>query len=580
MSDPTSGGLVPPFDPSQIPDYVDAQRKQILAQMLMGQAQQTQTPADWNNMKVVPRKGIFSTLAPLAASYGAGKALPQALEAQAKYTTGLFNDPQQQDPSQSAPQPPAAPPNIPPPLIRAPGYEPPAQAPAQTQGAPVLQNSMIPPGMSRQMAARIWSTLGPQGYAEKVLIPSQMGTPEWQTLVRAAHGDVNLAGQLTLMKAQNDATMKLRGGETAFQNGQPVFTAPQNGIYTTWDGGVPHATPIGGAAEAAARAAGQAEAAKNENTLGTIPSKAGGSTVGWLGSLLGPAPADRQQTPAMGLPGQPQPSPLKQEMPPQAAQPAPAAPAAPKPYFPSAAKEAPANPNDPWSNIPKLPTPTGLGAPDIVMGERLKHAGVKDAELNDKYGNESDLADQRLAFNKEALGVLNGADTGPLSDDLTKLRAKALQLGISPSWIPGADTVGNTQELKKFLLRNPLLNLKPYFGGKPGVTEFQVLKEEASPSPTMLKSVIARLVDLDSQQATYVKQRDQDYGKYRNMNGDPSRFEGWYSRSHSMENEFKSNPKGAPMNDLPSAAQYAGKRILDTTSNKYLRSDGKNWNPE
>lgn len=214
------------------------------------------------------------------------------------------------------------------------------------------------------------------------------------------------------------------------------------------------------------------------------------------------------------------------------------------------------------------------------MGERLKHAGTKDAELNDKYGNESDLADQRLAFNKEALGVLNGADTGPLTDDLTKLRAKALELGISPQWIPGAETVGDTQELKKFLLRNPLLNLKPTFGSKPAAAEFQVLAKDASPSPEMLKSTIARLVDLDSQQATYVKQRDADYGKYRSMNGDPARFEGWYSRAHSMEGAFKSNPKGSPMNELPPAGQYVGKRILDTTNNKYLRSDGKNWNPE
>src|ERR1700758_3629362 len=109
MVDQTS--LPQPFDPSQVPDYLDASRKQMLAQMLMQKATQTQTPSDWNSMKVVPRKSILSSLAPLAAAYGASKAYPEALKAQAQYTTGLFADPQQ--PSQAPAAPPEAP-GIPP----------------------------------------------------------------------------------------------------------------------------------------------------------------------------------------------------------------------------------------------------------------------------------------------------------------------------------------------------------------------------------------------------------------------------------------------------------------------------------
>jgi len=167
--------------------------------------------------------------------------------------------------------------------------------------------------------------------------------------------------------------------------------------------------------------------------------------------------------------------------------------------------------------------------------------------LVDKYGSDADLADARLAFNKEALSVLRGAETGPLADELTKFRAKALELGIPATWIPGADTVGDSQLLKKFALRNPLLNLKPTFGGRPAAPEFNVLKEEASPSPTMLKSVFARLVTLDNQQAEYTKQKSEDYGTYIGKGGDPMRFESWYANKRPLANYFaqKATPPAA-----------------------------------
>src|SRR5579862_306212 len=140
-------GLPQPFDPSQVPDYLDASRKQMLAQMLLANTQRAgQTPSDWDSMKVVPRRSMLSNLAQLGSAYAARQAIPQALKAQAQYTTGLFADPQTQ--SAPAPQsvPPAAP-NMPPESIRAPGYFPP-QTTSPTvapQGAPTLQNSMVPP---------------------------------------------------------------------------------------------------------------------------------------------------------------------------------------------------------------------------------------------------------------------------------------------------------------------------------------------------------------------------------------------------------------------------------------------------
>ena len=204
------------------------------------------------------------------------------------------------------------------------------------------------------------------------------------------------------------------------------------------------------------------------------------------------------------------------------------------PIVPPAATPKPQQPD--WlANAPKLTIPNTPGqSTDSYHQKILDKAADKHIELADKYGSEADLADARTAFNNEALKVLKGADTGPLSDELTKLRARALELGIPAKWIPGADTVGDTQKLKKFLLRNPLLSLKPTFGGRPAASEFQVLKEEASPSPTMLKSTIAKLVEMDTEQANYVKRRAHDYGDYHEAGGDPTRFESYYANTHSF----------------------------------------------
>jgi hypothetical protein len=207
---------------------------------------------------------------------------------------------------------------------------------------------------------------------------------------------------------------------------------------------------------------------------------------------------------------------------------------------PTGGQASPAGANGLWSDVPQLniPVTPGQTQNDLQKG-RIANAVAKDRELSDTYGSNANLADARIAFNKEALSVLNGAETGPLSDELTKLRAKAQELGVPASWIPGADTVGDTQLLKKFALRNPLLNLKPTFGGRPAAAEFTILANDASPSPLMMKSVFGRLAQLDTQQAQYQKQQATDYNQYVTQHqGDPMRFESWYAAKRPLANYF------------------------------------------
>ncbi len=536
-------GLVQPFDPSQVPDYLDAARKQMLASMLMQNTQRSlQTPQDWDSMRVVPRRSLLSNLASLGSAYAAGKAYPEALKAQAQYTTGLFNDPVPQGGSQAAPQPPAEPPGIPPENIRAPGYLPPAppetQAPTPPQG-PSLQNSMVPPGMSRGMAARLWMTLGPQGYAEKVMVPSQMGTPEWQTLMKATGGNADRAAQLILMKSQKEGYIApvggARPGTIAFDpiTHQPLFAQPDVGHnvnLSVGPQGQVTAGAIPGNAGAQAQLAGAETGAKEANTVGTLPTAGGGSRPGWLGSLLGPPPS-QQTPPAMGLPGQPTVSPLHAEMPPQAAQPP--SPAPPKPYF-QTPQQPTAQTGNPWSGIPKLPVSSSLGAPDLLTKGVLESAGKKHAELSDEYGSQADLADQKLQYNNEARKALASAEVGPSSEWLTENRARLKEWGVPEGLIPGEGTVTPTMELNKNLLNSALQGARAIYGNRMTQNEVVLQTEKMSPSAAMTRDAINSLMQQDDIKQMYAKQRAEDYAKYFQQGGNPQRFESWYAKHYPL----------------------------------------------
>jgi hypothetical protein len=520
MADPTSGLLPPPMDSSGYGDYLDMQRKQALASMLMQNTQRSlQTPANWDSMKVVPRKSLLSSLAGLGSAYAGGKAQQNANQASMKYMGGLFGDTPQQPPQ--TPQASAQPaPDMPPESIRAPGYQPPAQAP--TPGNPTLQNSMIPPGMSRGMASRLWMTLGPQGYAEKVLVPSQMGTPEWQTLLRATRGNTDQAAQLLLMKNQKGTLTDVRpAGTLADSTGNPIFTAPSNGVQITWQNGQPQASPVPGAAGAAAGMAAATDAAKTANTLGTLPTAGGGSKVGYLGDLLGAPPGNRP-VPAMGLPGM---APLHAQMPPQAAQPA-AAPNAspqPKPYFqaPQSGKDA-----DPFPNAPRVQTSGSLGAPDATTAVVQKARGEKQVELQTKYGSDADLANQQISRIQEALEHVKGANFGPWSDEITNMQGILHE--VAPTVFDGGAAT-DTQIFKKNAVNLALQGAKGIYGPRMTSSEVMLQKNEASPSEQQTKEAATALLKQQQILSEYNRQRAKDYDTYIDHGHDPLRFESWYS---------------------------------------------------
>jgi hypothetical protein len=193
-------GIQPPYlDPSQYPAYIDLQRKQMLAQALMQNTQQSaQTPQDWNSMRLVPKRSALSNVSTLASALMAGGANRGALKAQQNYFQGMMGGGQ---PPAAAPQaPPISPPTpgiLPPNGVEGsqgppgPAAPPPGQPAAPPSGLLPPQppqaarpNPMIIPGMSPQQAQGILTMAGPQEYGKALM--AQYAPTDMEKMLNAA----------------------------------------------------------------------------------------------------------------------------------------------------------------------------------------------------------------------------------------------------------------------------------------------------------------------------------------------------------------------------------------------------------
>jgi len=219
MPDP---GIQPPYlDPGQYPAYIDLQRKQMLAQALMQNAQQsTQTPAEWNSMRVVPKRSALSNVATLVSGLMAGKAQNASLGAQQQYFQGLMGGAPTAPPA-AAPLPAPVAPGVLPPNGVAGSQGPPGPAPAPVAPTGLLPpqqtpNPMIPEGMPKAQANQLIAMMGPEKYAENFVAPQYKPT-EMQSMLRAAGIDPNSALghqilQQTVGKANYIAPIEQRPG--------------------------------------------------------------------------------------------------------------------------------------------------------------------------------------------------------------------------------------------------------------------------------------------------------------------------------------------------------------------------------
>jgi hypothetical protein len=275
----------PYFDPSQYPAYLDAQRKAQVAQMLMGSLQQAnQTPADWNSMKVVPKRGMLQNVSVLADALLAKKGMDASNQATSSYMQGLYGGGQPATPAAApastgpgsgiiSPDAPAAAQDAAAAVTA--GQKPTGLVAPQPTAAP--SNPLIPAGMPRNNAQMLLNMMGPEKYAETFISP-QFKQPEIVANLRAAGIDPNSpqgqAVQQAIINKGATNLQEVKPGSTMYDvnQGRPVFTGPDNGINTTWG---PDGKPIQALVPGAAPATQEMQKAKTTGTLTATPIKLG-----------------------------------------------------------------------------------------------------------------------------------------------------------------------------------------------------------------------------------------------------------------------------------------------------------------
>jgi hypothetical protein len=417
LPSPYLAALLGNSDPNTSSDYFNAQRQQMLAQMLMQNTQQSnQTPNDWNQMRLVPRRSPLQGLSTLASGLLAGKAMKGSQAAQQKYFQDLSTPQQPQDGSQvSAQMPPG-----------------------------------LPPGMTQQRAQMMMAS-GDKGMQElgKTYLDQIMKFNPPPT----EQGNMNTAGfgpeqrkQTaigSITKANTIPPVAIRRDELAVEGGPghapigytpavPEGTAPQFDSHNMPTG----VAPIPGAFPAATGAA----AAKAAGTESQTPKPIGVDATGK--TLYGfPTP------PALNTP--------------QAA-----APSATSKYFPSAT----ASGGSPASPATIQGQKSGAEQGQVYAGELSKNANGA-TEVRRSLAEMKNLASQATpsAMNESkmrfgammiASGVSPQTAAGYLGVDVGALQAAAKQTStLAVNSIHSMTSRGTNFDLSTFMRNNPNLNM-------------------------------------------------------------------------------------------------------------------------
>lgn len=509
---------VPPpyFDPSQQPAWLDMERKQQLAQMLMGAFQQSnQTPPEWNSMKVVPRRGLLQNISALATALGAAKTQNSAYDSQNKYFQGLYGGGQQPSSTQGAPTGPGpgiVDPNAPPDQQSA------ADQVGQTPGI-VRQgaSSMLPPGMTPQQANMMMSLPGGGPEMTKAIMARFMPLDIQRQLSAAGIDPSSPQGRdLIARTVQKGATnvQDVRPGGTLFDMnaGAPLFSAPQNGVQTTWNNGQPSQAVVAGAAPAAQTVAQAETTGKTLGSVVNVPQK-GGGTVPALG-------ADYFKQPAAGT------------------RPAAATPASP----PSAAAPGKSDAAY-WSGLPTYKTPTGAGAQSTESAKTADLIPVVRAENYKKFGQIAQDAAEQERNDVMALRSLGNATVGGEADRVNATKGALVTFGLLSD--KQADKLTSSTELGKYLNNNALANARQKFGGgRLTNTDVSLSIEKLNPGTNMTDKAIYNLTTENMIRSAYAKQMTADFTHAdKNLAADPQAFEQWYSQHHPLNDFANQNGK-------------------------------------
>jgi hypothetical protein len=430
LPSPYLAALLGNSDPNTSSDYFNAQRQQMLAQMLMqNQQQSNQTPADWNQMRLVPRRSPLSALSTLASGLLAGKALKGSQTAQQKYFQDLSTPQQQPQDGTSQPS---------------------AQMPPG-----------LPPGMTQQRAQMMMAS-GDKGMQElgKTYLDQIMKFNPPPSL----QGDFNTAGfsQPQRAAAATDAITKAN-------NIPPVEIRKEN---LAVEGAAPH-KPIGYNPAVPEGTFPSFDASGMPTKVNEIP----GATAAQTGTAAAKTAGTESQTPkpigtdANGkmLYGFPIPPALNQpQVPAPTAPQSPVAPSVSSKYFPPSTATA-------GGGMPASPATiqgqkSGAEQGQVYAGELSKNANGA-TEVRRSLAEMKNLASQATpnAMNESkmrfgammiASGVSPQTAAGYLGVDVGALQAAAKQTStLAVNSIHSMTSRGTNFDLSTFMRNNPNLNM-------------------------------------------------------------------------------------------------------------------------
>lgn len=231
---------------------------------------------------------------------------------------------------------------------------------------------------------------------------------------------------------------------------------------------------------------------------------------------------------------------------------------------PGAAPQAAAA-HDFFSDMPKIETPKGIGQTTIQKG--FDDARVEAFKrLNEKYGTESEAANNKMALNNQILDLVDKADTGKGAAVTGQVKSWLVKMGIPEGDFentPSAD-----QALQKDLTNLATQSAKSQFGAKITQAETMLMLSKASPNMDMTKAAIKFLVNSDNKAQQYLVDRSNDFNTAMKMGGDPTGFEPWYSKKKPLRQSLDQVKMDA-------GAKYVETRIAPDGRKLGRTADGK-----
>jgi hypothetical protein len=370
-----------------------------------------------------------------------------------------------------------------------------SDASAAATGAPWAAASGLPQQAPASPQAAPSGYFNPQQMFQEGMLYLRAGLPHGSDLINAALAHDNALRPPVALRP---------GGSLVSTAGQNIYTAPNIPVGMQMNGGaaqnIPGFIPSMGQQEAL-------KAGTNAAYAVHPVTQASGATVPTFGANLPGFP---------GIPGS-----LGQVNSPTA----PVAPA-PRPMVPKGAA------GDPWASMPKLAVPTGMGQSTYQKELAGKQAAFA-SSLSEKYGSAAEQADSRIALNKQALGLIDQADTGPGAATQAEVKSWLMKFGGIPE-SDFANSPSATKALDKDLLNAATQKAKAQFGARITQQEVVLMLSRGSPNVDMPKAAMKYLIESDIAGLTYQKQQASDLGRYLSQGGDPHQFEAWYTHHFPM----------------------------------------------